>query len=382
MTDTAIAIDAIQTIRDLWRVDEDRSQWVGDPSADGLLRRGYGFDWWPGKFRIQVRASGPHPELDTPIYRVNVRTDLLCDADVTTPGTKEHLSGFNHGACSFAICTYPTILPKMFAKYGSLSEFGADLKSSNVWLSSAAYVHEGTKDWLPPVFASLAVLQLHFAEFAAGLVAESVDGGRADHTAPPGRALPASLANILKVLKFEFLPAGLQPSRWIGTGELEEIVVKWQSTEFECSIAFEGGVAVETSFGHRAAIVVLRTNASNAFVDNGLQVYLKLPYLGTPEAIHALSIEMNFIEHRIWSKSGVQFIGAWSAEEWGKPGEPGFGPMFSCFIPNLCYQYGLAEILVMDALRRAAMFREILLPDAVDAPMEEIQRRLNRKRSP
>src|SRR5207249_1238724 len=152
-------------------------------SPDGLLRQGYGFDWWPGKFKIQVRASGPHPELDCPIYRVSVRTDLLCDVNVTTREFKEALSDFNHGASTFAICAHPTTLPKAFEKYGSLTDLGVDLKSSIVWLSSAAYVHEGTKDWLPRVFAWFATLQFAHTQFAVGVLADSL-GGRADHTAP------------------------------------------------------------------------------------------------------------------------------------------------------------------------------------------------------
>lgn len=379
MTDSsAIAVDAIQAIYDFWRVDEDRVQWAGDPSPDGLLRQGYGFDWWPGKFKIEVRASGPHPEIAVPIYRISVRTDLLCDVDVTTRQFKQALSGFNHAASTFAVCAYPTALPKPFQNYGSLTDLGVDLKSSIVWLSSAVYVHEGRKDWLPPVFAQFATLQFAHAQFFVEVLAKSL-GGRADHTALPGRALPTNVPGILQVLKSDILPAAGQPSRWIGTGELEEIVVRWHNTDFECSLAFEGAVVVETSFGQEAAIIMLRTDSENAALGNGLDVHLRLPYLDTQEAIQALSIEMNFVEDRIWSKPGMPFIGGWSAEEWGGPGGPGFGPMFSWFIPNACYQHGLAEILVMDAIARAEMFRKILLPGVADAPMEEIQRRLHQR---
>jgi hypothetical protein len=90
---------------------------------------------------------------------------------------------------------------------------------------------------------------------------------------------------------------------------------------------------------------------------------------------------MNYIEDRIWSKPGMQFVGNWSAEQWGgaAPGEPDFGPVFNTFIPNLFYQYGLAEILVMDAMRRTKMFREILAPDLIDLPMEEIHNKRFKK---
>jgi hypothetical protein len=39
-----IAVSAIKEIYDLWKVDTDRTQWVGDTSSDVILREGYGFD--------------------------------------------------------------------------------------------------------------------------------------------------------------------------------------------------------------------------------------------------------------------------------------------------------------------------------------------------
>jgi hypothetical protein len=56
--------------------------------------------------------------------------------------------------------------------------------------------------------------------------------------------------------------------------------------------------------------------------------------------------------------------------------------VFNCFIPNVFYQYGLAAILVIDALERASMFREILWPGAIDLSLLEIhKRRLSQKGS-
>src|ERR1700730_3477290 len=112
MTDGGLAVDAIKTIYDTWRVNADRAQWVGDPSPGGLVREGYGFDWWPGDFKVKVRACGPHPELDRPVFQLSVQTDLLCNVDVTTAEFKRILSGFNQGVATFAICAHPTILPK------------------------------------------------------------------------------------------------------------------------------------------------------------------------------------------------------------------------------------------------------------------------------
>jgi hypothetical protein len=207
-------------------------------------------------------------------------------------------------------------------------------------------------------------------------------GGRADCSTPSGRVSPTSLADFFRVEKFAVVPGGQQPSKLIGTGEFEEIAVNWHCSDFAYSEAFDGGISIETPFGDTTAIVGLVTDMPHHRLGHGLYVILKLPYLDKPEAIHALSIEMNFIEDRIWSKPGMQFVGNWCAEEWRIRGAPGFGPVFNCFIPNAFYQYGLAKILVIDALERARMFREILRPGTIDLSMHEIhQRRLNQKES-
>jgi len=278
MTEVGLAVDAIKTIYDSWRVEADRAEWVGDPSAGGLLREGYGFDWWPGDFKVKVRASGPHPELDRPVFHLSVQTDFLCNVDVTTPDFKRILSGFNQGVPTFAICAHPTILPKALAKYGSLVDLGLDLKSSRVWLASAAYIHEGTKDWLPRVFSGFCTLQLSYAQFAAEPVTGFL-GGRADYSRPSGRASPTSLNSILKVEKWEVVPAGQQPNKWIGTAEFEEIIVNWGYSDAGYGEALAGGLSIETPFGHAAAVILLRTDIQHHRLGNGLFVVLKLPYL-------------------------------------------------------------------------------------------------------
>src|ERR1700760_4474225 len=84
--------EVIQAIYDLWGVDANRVQWMGDTSASSLLAEGYGFDWWPGNFKVRVRVNGPHPELDFELYRLSVQTDFLCDVDTTAPAFQQNIS--------------------------------------------------------------------------------------------------------------------------------------------------------------------------------------------------------------------------------------------------------------------------------------------------
>lgn len=57
--DHDIAVNAIKEIYQLWQVDANRAQWVGDKPSP---KEPYGFDWWPGDFKVAVRIFGPHPD--------------------------------------------------------------------------------------------------------------------------------------------------------------------------------------------------------------------------------------------------------------------------------------------------------------------------------
>ena len=58
MNNQEIAVAAIRETYDVLKIDSDRMEWAGDTSADGIFRNGYGFDWWPGDFKVQVRVFG------------------------------------------------------------------------------------------------------------------------------------------------------------------------------------------------------------------------------------------------------------------------------------------------------------------------------------
>lgn len=376
MTDSSqFAVDAIKEIHDLWKVQADRVQWVGDPSASSFLLEGYGFDWWPGDFKVEVRVFGPHPEIERPVYRLSVRTEYLCDVDVTTSKFRWMLSDLNREAPSFAICAHPTFMSQIVEKYGSLDEFGLDFKSSKVWLSSTAYVHEGAK-WIPFFLAWLAILQPIRAQYAKEGAIRLI-GGRPDSSAPPGSASPTSDDKIdKKILVFdriEIVPQGQRQSAWIGTGEFEEIVNKWGRGDSGFGKAYEGGgLAIAIPFGDTTAIVVLKTDMPHPLLGNGLLVSLKIPCVSNFEKACEHALEMNYLEDRSWTKPGMPpLIGNWIVEEWDLDGKPGFIPVFRHFFPNLFYQRGLAEVFVVDAMSRAEWCHKLLLPNTVDLPLDE-----------
>lgn len=371
-----MAIDAIGTMLNLWQVEEDRIEWVGDASASTIFREGYGFDWWPGDFKVRVRVHGPHPELDFPLYRLSVQTDFLRNVDVTTPKFEKSISDLNRKALNFAICAHPKAVAAALARYGS-GESDLDLKCARVWLASTAYIHEDTKHWLPKLFAGLAVLQPIEAQFRADL-AMLLLGGEADRSRPPGAASPASVDDILGVDEF-IAYHGQQQSKWIDTGEFEQIVERWGGCDSGFGTAGREWLTIETPFGDQTAMLKLKADQPHPRLGNGLFATLTLPWLCESESqTTALSVELNSIEVTRWLKVGAPMIGSWSAETWDFYEKPRFAPAFNFFIPNLMHERGLAENFVLYAMARAKWFREEFHPGAIDLPMHQIlDKRLN-----
>jgi hypothetical protein len=284
--------------------------------------------------------------------------------DVTTLKFKQRLSLFNRFCPTFAICAHPTAVSQLFEKY----EVDHNLKSSKAWLGSVAYLHDGVKEWLPRFFAGLAVLQPIESQFRAELAAPLL-GGRPDRSRRPGRESQKSLDDMLYVEGSIFAPEGKQQSKWIGTGEFEEIIEKWERSDVGLGFAGKDGLTIETPFGDETAILLLKTDAPHPRLGNGLLAILKIPLLSEPERANEFCIELNYLEERVWQ--GPAFIGNWCANETLQGGR-GFGPAFSCFMPNLVYRPGLAENLVLYAIRRAQWVRHTWLPHTIDLPMHEI----------
>jgi hypothetical protein len=364
-----LAVDAVNKIYDQWMVDPDCSLWVGDTSPGTILHEGFGFNWWPGDFKVEVRVTGPHPELaDEPIYRLTVRTDFLRDADVTTAKFQRAVSLLNRVTPAFAICAHPPTDATSLAKHEPLHEFWLDLKSSKVWLASTAYLHEGVKNWIPRVFGGLAVLQPIESQFRAESAALLL-GGEPDRSRPPMRASRTIVDEMLGIEKDILEPHGKQPSKWIGTGEFEAIIAKWGQCDHGFGFADHAGLSMETPFGDDSALISLRTDQPHFRLGNGLSVKLSLPHSSGAESIYALTNRLNYLESRFLSNFSTPLMGHWHAVE--GPGHD-FAPEFICFVPNMVYFPHLAANLTLYMMARAKWAREILRPGAVDFPMYKI----------
>ena len=192
---------------------------------------------------------------------------------------------------------------------------------------------------------------------------------------PTGRQPRTDLDDILNIQATVIEPEGQKPNRWIGTGEFEKIIDKWGRNDNGFGFADNRGLTLETPFGDETAILTLKTDQSHPRLGNGLMALLKIPLLSDEKDAAEFSLRLNYLEATIWQKTGMPLIGNWCANE---VFEHNFGPAFSCFIPNLFYQPGIAENLLMHAMVRARGVRQTWRSNETDSTMAEIlSKRLN-----
>jgi hypothetical protein len=368
----ALAIQAIRHIHDFWEVESHCMEWVGEATADDVFKQGYGFDWWPGDFKVAVRVGGPHPEIEEPVYRLSIRTDYVRNVNLPAPEVARKLSLLNSLSPTFALCTHPASDPHLSSLRSSTD---SNSESGKIWLASSFYLDGAAEDWLPRSFGRFALLQP--IEAQARLDA-SWFGGTADCSAPP-RGPGTDFAEILHVER-PIAEAGQQESAWIGTGEFQEIVDTWGNTVATIGRANEHGLFVETPFGSHTALAQLNANVPHRRLGNGLLATLVVPFFSDLEAAESFCVTLNYVEDQAWSKGRFPLLGNWCAEQMeDRHGAGGrFAPTFSCFIPNVMYQGNLAEHLLAHLLTRAHWVRQTWAPDLVDETLNEIfARRLN-----
>ena len=326
---------------------------------------------------MRVRVHGPHPEIDQPTYRLSVQTDFLCDVDVTTQSFVNRISLFNRFSPTFAICTYPSDVDQLIGKFALTDEL--DLKATRVWLASTAYLNDSNKDWVPRFFAGLTIMQPIEAQNGSENMGRML-GGISDRSTPTGHKLQTNLDEILNIQTTVIEPEGQKPNRWIGTGEFEEIIDKWGHSNNGFGFADKTGLIFEIPFGAETAILTLKTDQSHPRLGNGLFALLKIPLLSDEKDAAEFSLGLNYLESLIWQKLGMPLIGNWCANKVfeAQGAEHNFGPSFSCFIPNLFYQPGIAENLLLYAMCRARCVRQTWPSNETKSTVAEIlSKRLN-----
>lgn len=203
------------------------------------------------------------------------------------------------------------------------------------------------------------------AEIQTKMLSEVLHGGTPDTSSPEGRPLE-KLDDILELAAHLYVPAGQEPSRWIGTKEFQEIASNWGRSVHCFGNGDDQGLTLETPFGEDSALIRLWTDQRNPQLGNGLLCTVQLPFSDQSLAIAKECAFLNLLE-TMWTD--VPLFGCWHPHV-SRGGLE--GPTFSSFIPNGLYQPGLASHVALWLIDRARWVRKDRWPTLEDKPMSEI----------
>lgn len=343
-----IGSQSLERIAARWQVDEDRIVWTDQ-----------GFDWWPGRYRVSVKALAGAPDADGERWRLAVRTDVLKDVPLTDEKLRSVIAEMAAFAPTYAWVFAPPDLDAVFVKNGQPVD-------RRIWFQSSVYVDESSLDWAPDFLARMTLMHPTDAERMGDHLAETLRGSP-DTGAPNGQPVADHLDEMLNVPQLLYAPAGQEPSRWCGSGEFEEFAERFAMQDSCFGFGDPNGLTVETPIGSDSALVRLHTDLPHPALGHGLLATAQLPAVQDRPSIVAQCQFLNYLEAVSWTD--VPQLGSWHPKERGKGchiSAHGF------FIPNALFVRGMASNAAFWQLGRARFAKQLLWRDVEDLTMAQI----------
>ena len=316
-TDVDLGLETVAFLRARYQVED---EWI--------QVRERGFRWWPAELEQEVWAEPAWDDGGIVVWRVHVRTDLLCELD----GGGRAVEWLASVARTIGSLSAPIV------------ECG---DGRRVRLAASVYVHGQNLDWTHPLLAWVGLMQVAEARLWAQVADETgvARAGWSTHPVTGPRRVPDELTGIVdKVI----LPRGRGPSPFVGI-DMEECLRFAQRPPVVLATGGPDGVTVEVPFNRRTSLVQVRADARHPVLGSGLLVLLTLPVTATGAA---QALELN--RHELEAGVRTKLMGSWVPDETGLS--------FAAFYPSAVRQEGLAVNLLLGMLQRARWAAETLRP--------------------
>ncbi len=339
---------ALEKLVQLWQISPER-----------MVKTDQGFDWWPGRFRVSIIVQPPKYPEDTGAWRIRISTEFLREVRVEDPKVLGLLLELGKFAPTYSFVTPP---PEVVEKYGIPTP-------GTVKMESTIYLREDGAGWLPEFFGRLAILQPIDAERLADGYAQIL--GAQPWTSSPGKPEADDYRDeLLGVAHALYVPAGRDPSRWIGTNEFSDFAERFAKQDTCFGFGDPNGMTLETPFGEASALILCRTDVPHPDLGSGLLATLQLPFGKSQQETDNESMWFNYFESISWTNHPQ--LGGWH------PRALPSGDMASAhamFFPNIMYREGTATNAALWLLGRARWARQTFWPDLEDLTMAEILER-------
>ncbi len=339
----------LKDIAEFWMVSDANSVW-----SDG------GFDWWPGDFRVSVRAHRRQDNEVPETWWIRISTDFLKDV----PVDDARFVSLAATTSRFFTSTYAWVYPpaEIWAKHG---EKGV---RPGLWFSNSGYVTSANIDWLPFFLARMSIMQPINAQIQAKGMPKMLMKGLPD-VSRPERLRRARFDEILEIAAQVYVPMGREESRWIGTGEFSKIAENWGRSNLCFGNGDAHGLTLEASIGEDTALIRLRTDEKHPQLGHGLLATLQLPHFAQDKEICEQCASLNYMES-LWTD--IPQLGCWHPHR--SRGDVD-GLAFSSFVPNALHESGIATHAALWMLQRLGWVHDLMWPDLEDKPIEHILRR-------
>ena len=338
---------ALEIIAEVWNAEKPRVRWGKD-----------GFAWWPGDFRVEVtmhkRMGGHVPET----WLLEVRTSFLKDVPVEDPKFVQLAAA----AARFSAPTFAWVYPtaEVWARHGEAGTL------PRLWLSNTAYITPDNVEWLPRFAALMSIMQPINAQIQFEDMPTILGGGVPDKSRSDA-LVGLDLHETLWLADQMYMPIGKEANRWVGAGEFQSVVEQMGTTERSYGNADDGGLTIETSFGHDTALIRLRTEDAHPALGTGLLATLQIPIFSNPQEMADECAYLNLLETMAWTD--IPQLGCWHPHTSRADQE---GPAFTMFVPNALYQPGLAHYVAAWMIQRARWLREQRFPSMKDKSIDAI----------
>ena len=319
-----VGVGAIDKIFKLWQVDEAWS-----------LRERRGFTWWGGDFRQRVWVDDGRDDNGIFIYQLSAVTDFVCGVEPQAPAVAGLLADLNRFASSYAMML--------------------DTVARRISLCSSVALHEQNAEWIVHYFSALSIIQPIDAQSRAEVCAEML-GGTPDTSCHPSSGVRVTHDDMLNLIDAVYRPQGREPSRWVTSGEFEQIPSMLMKYGF-FSTGGKDGLSAELSFGNETALIAADGGQPHPQLGNGVLLLLKLPMTLSAPMAACVATDLNATDANNFA--GSHLMGAWCSTEISRGRHI---PVFASFVPNMLFRPGLLLALILSLGQKARWARTEIAP--------------------
>jgi hypothetical protein len=349
MTNENLGMQAIKRIADLYQISKEDCIW-----------HERGFDWWPGDHKVSIYYE-TDKDLDSEnVFRLVFQTAFI--KNLSLPVKAKLIESISSFAPSYGY-VYPS--EELIKHHQNLDD--KEQLNINLWFKSIAYLRDDTANWLPEFFGRMALLQPVDAQRMSKLDADLL-GGIPDISSL--NEIKKSQDEILNVPQEIYVPAGKHASKWIDTGEFEEIAQRFGKSDICFGNGDSSGLTLETPFGDNSALIRLFTDIPHPALGNGLLSTIQLPFWESIDRVGDVCAHLNFLNSIDWTNA--PYLGSWFPKQ---VKDDVYCPAYSSFIPNALYETNLAANMALWCIAGAQYAKEKVWPDIKNITMDEIYKK-------